>query len=162
MRRGTKVETMLKRPWTFVSNMVCMRPESASIAGASYTYCKGDMLVRKVTLVDSLQYYLRANQREYILMPALLNNISSFPPVRVAISALSARMLSALVTSSANVSIPLSSRVERDLIDRAVANTRRPCAANSRARAWPTPPGEHLDSILLWLVYIEPRWSKVE
>jgi hypothetical protein len=37
MRRGAKADTMLKRPWTFVSNMVRMRPGSASIAGASYT-----------------------------------------------------------------------------------------------------------------------------
>jgi hypothetical protein len=73
-------------------------------------------------------------------------------------------MLSALVTASGNVSIPFSSRLERDLVDRAVANTRRPWAANSRARAWPTPPGEHLDSIMIKVslsTYIGPRWSEV-
>jgi hypothetical protein len=58
-------------------------------------------------------------------------------------------MLAAFVTSSANVSIPLSSKVDRDAVDRAVAKTRMPWAANSRARAFPTPPREHLLKVML-------------
>jgi hypothetical protein len=74
-------------------------------------------------------------------------------------------MLSSLVTSRGNVSIPFSSRLDRDLVDRAVANTRRPWAANSRARSWPTPPGEHLDSIKMVVslsTYLGRRWSRVK
>jgi hypothetical protein len=89
-------------------------------------------------------------------MPALLNSRSSFPPVRVTISPFRACMLSALVTSSGNVSIPFSSRLDRELVDRAVANTCRPWAANSRARAWPTPPGEQL-VLRWWSAYV--HWA---
>ena len=77
-------------------------------------------------------------------MPALLNSISNFPLVRFEISFFRAVMLSKFVTSRANVSIPFSARLEREPVDRAVAKTRRFWEANSRARAWPTPPGEQL------------------
>ena len=83
-----------------------------------------------------------------VLVPALLNRISNLPPVRFTISSLSAAMLDAFVTSSAKVSIPLSSKVDRDAVDRAVAKTRIPWAANSRARAFPTPPREHLLEVM--------------
>jgi hypothetical protein len=69
-----------------------------------------------------------------VLVPALLNKISNFPPVRFAISAFSAVILSTLVTSRLNVSMLFSSRLKRDLVDRAVAKTRKPRAANSTAR----------------------------
>jgi hypothetical protein len=61
-----------------------------------------------------------------ILEPALLNSISSLPPVRLETSSLNAAMLSELVTSSANVSMSFCANSERELVDRAVAKTRMP------------------------------------
>ena len=82
-------------------------------------------------------------------MPALLNNMSSLPPVRVMISAFKAAMLSEEVTSRIRVSMPFSSSPLRDLRERAVAKTRIPLDANSRASAWPALPLVHL---VTWLV----------
>lgn len=103
------------------------------------------------------------NHKWDILVPALLNSISNLPPVRFTISSLSAAMLAAFVTSRAKVSIPISSKLDRDPVDRAVAKTRMPWAANSSARAFPTPPREHLLEVMLNspIHYIKKRQFKV-
>jgi hypothetical protein len=77
-------------------------------------------------------------------MPALLNNMSNLPPVRLMISAFKAVILSDIVTSRVRVSIPFSSSPLKDLRDLAVAKTRIPWDANCRARAWPALPLVHL------------------
>jgi hypothetical protein len=148
-RRGVKAVTMSKRPKTFVSNISWMRVRSASIAGASYTVSHPlSWLVQRVpkAAVDVLPYCAGKIHigGEDALVPALLYNISSVPPVRLEISVFTAAMLSRSVTSSASVSIPLSARLAMDLRERAVAKTRRPRAANSSASAFPAPPCEHL------------------
>lgn len=66
------------------------------------------------------------------------------PPVTRAISSFNAAMLSGFVTSSMKVSIPSSSRLDTAFFDRAVANVRKPRAANSKARALPALPFEQL------------------
>lgn len=66
------------------------------------------------------------------------------PPVTRATSSLNAAMLSGFVTSSMKVSIPSSSGLNTAFFDRAVANTRKPRAANSKARALPALPFKQL------------------
>lgn len=85
-------------------------------------------------------------RRSRSLIPALLNSMTSVPPVRFDISALSRDMLSGWVTSRVRISIPFASSEASDFVDRAVAKTRKPLAANSRAKAWPAPPSEQLYS----------------
>jgi len=74
----------------------------------------------------------------------LLKRIPREPPVRVAISVLRLAMLSGLVTSRVMVSMPFSAKLPSVLSERAVAKTRKPLAANSKANALPAPPWEHL------------------
>lgn len=68
------------------------------------------------------------------------------PPVRRTISSFNAVILSGFVTSSMKVSIPFSSRLDKAFLERAVANVRKPRAANSNARALPALPAEQLSS----------------
>lgn len=107
----------------------------------------------------------------HLLRPALFTNMSNPPPVRSSTVFLISAMFSEDKTSRARVSIPRASRSLISSFMRAVAKTRIPvengmreCLAtkgcgilklfyvplewNSRASAFPIPPGEHLDWII--------------
>lgn len=152
IRRGAKVATTSKSPNTLVSNIFLTCWGSDSIAGASYTIHSSAKFVRKKVSRfynrPRSNYAAKINEatgtKQNSLVPALLNKMSSLPPVLLAISCFKRAMLSGEVTSRAKVSMPFSERLFSDFSDRAVANTRRPLAANSRARALPEPPSEHL------------------
>lgn len=111
--KGMKAVIMSKTPKTLVLNICRTRVESASIAGISYTMSRPCIKTpappKNERGKGSPNLQIHVHGMGHLLVPALLNNISNFPPVRLAISASRLAMLSALVTSSGRTSMPLAS-----------------------------------------------------